>query len=129
MWKGFAFPAKTSDKGFFDEAANDDLIRGNIMQILGTRKGERVMLPLFGTRIWEYIHEPLDAPTIQFLRMEIIDAITMWEPRAVLRDVIMREERERGILKTRIIYSAAQGGDQKVFDLAIDRSGGVSRWA
>jgi phage baseplate assembly protein W len=129
MWKGFAYPARASDKGFFDEAVNDDLIRGNIMQILGTRKGERVMLPLFGTRIWEYIHEPLDAPTIQFLRMEIFDAITMWEPRAVLRDVIMREEREQGALKVRVIYSIAQSDERKLFDLAIDRTGGISRWA
>jgi phage baseplate assembly protein W len=129
MWKGFAYPAKASDKGFFDEAVNDELIRGNIMQILGTRRGERAMLPLFGTRIWEYIHEPLDAATIQFLRMEIIDAITMWEPRAILRDVIMREEREQNVLKTKVVYSIAQSGEHKEFDLAIDRSGGVSRWA
>ena len=129
MGKGFAYPARSSDKGFFAEAVNDELIRGGIMQILGTRKGERTMLPLFGTRIWEYIHEPLDAATIQFLRMEIIDAIAMWESRAVLRDVIMREEREQNVLKARIIYSIAQNGEQKEFDLAIDRYGGVSRWA
>jgi phage baseplate assembly protein W len=128
MWRGFAFPARASDKGFFDKATNDDLIRGNIMQILGTRKGERAMLPLFGTRIWEYIHEPLDAATIQFLRMEIIDAITEWEPRAVLRGVLLQDMKEQGVLKVRITYSAAQGGEQKTFDLAINRSGGVSRW-
>ncbi|MDR2523399.1 MAG: GPW/gp25 family protein [Synergistaceae bacterium] len=128
MWRGFAYPARTSDKGFFDDAENDGLIRGNIMQIIGTRKGERVMLPLFGTRVWEYIHEPLDAATIQFLRMELISAITEWEPRAILRDVIMREMRERNILKARILYSTAQSDERQTFDLAIDKSGSVSRW-
>jgi phage baseplate assembly protein W len=87
------------------------------------------MLPLFGTRIWEYIHEPLDAPTIQFLRMEIIDAITMLEPRAVPRDVIMRGEWERGVLKVRIVYNTVQSDERKSFDLAIDKTGGISRWA
>ena len=54
------------------------------------------MLPLFGTRIWEYIHEPLDAPTVQFLRAEIADAIRVWEPRAIFVSASFSQKYHRG---------------------------------
>ncbi len=42
------------------------------------------MLPLFGSRILDFIHEPLDHITCALLRFELIDAIRMWEHRIIL---------------------------------------------
>ena len=60
MWKGISYPVKLGDKGLFKSTTDVDLIKGNVLQIIGTRRGERVMLPLFGSRILDFIFEPLD---------------------------------------------------------------------
>jgi len=84
MWRGPAYPIRAGDKGLFLQETDVELIKGNILQILGTRKGERVMLPLFGSRILEFVHEPLDHITCALIRFELIDAIRRWEPRVIL---------------------------------------------
>ena len=84
QYSGIAFPVKRGNKGLFNIVNDIQLIEGNIIQILGTRKGERVMLPLFGSRILDFIHEPLDHITCALLRFELIDAISLWEHRIIL---------------------------------------------
>lgn len=84
FWRGVAYPLKSGDKGLFKSEIDEKLIEGNIIQILGTRRGERVMLPLFGSNILQFIHEPLDKVTCALIRKELINAIAMWEPRVIL---------------------------------------------
>ena len=50
-YRGVSYPVKSGNKGLFDVKTDIDLIKENIIQILNTRRGERVMLPLFGSRI------------------------------------------------------------------------------
>ena len=83
-YSGISYPVKPGKKGLFNIETDIKLIEGNIIQILGTRKGERVMLPLFGSNILDFIHEPLDHITCALLRRELIDAISTWEPRISL---------------------------------------------
>ena len=126
MWKGMKHPAKAGDTGLFAEASNEELIDGNIMQILGTRKGERVMLPRFGTRIWEYIHEPLDGPTKLFLKTEITEALEEWEDRIKLRGISFSTGEDAGLLKIRIAYSFIETGEDREIDLTLSGNGGVT---
>ena len=83
-YSGISYPLKPGRKGLFSVETDIKLIEGNIIQILGTRRGERVMLPLFGSRILDFIHEPLDHITCALLRFELIDAISMWEKRIII---------------------------------------------
>lgn len=84
MWIGPGFPFRTGDRGLFEDKADVALIEGDILQILGTRKGERVMLPLFGSSLLDLIHDSLDHVTCALIRYELIEAIEMWEPRVIL---------------------------------------------
>ena len=83
-YSGIHFPVRPGRKGLFNVENDFKLIEGDIIQILATRRGERVMLPLFGSRILDFIHEPLDHITCALLRFELIDAIRMWEHRIIL---------------------------------------------
>lgn len=130
MWKGTAFPVCPGDKGLFSEAADVALIEGNILQILGTRKGERVMLPLFGSRLLEFIHEPLHEATLQLIRFDLIEAIKMWEPRVILdkqrtRFLLNSEEHAVGV---NLYYFLKTTGTTHQFSITADRKGGVYRW-
>lgn len=86
---GFTFPQKLNSKGFF-EFSNDiqTLVKQSIHQILGTRIGERVMVPEFGSRLPELLFEPIDDVTLVLARVYTIDAIEKWEPRVSLNEVV-----------------------------------------
>jgi phage baseplate assembly protein W len=45
-----------------------------------TRKGSRYFLPDFGTRLYEYIFEPLDGPTLSDVESEIRDSVEKYIP-------------------------------------------------
>ncbi|MBR0257582.1 MAG: GPW/gp25 family protein [Synergistaceae bacterium] len=83
-YSGISYPVRPGRKGLFNIENDIKLIQGNIIQILATRKGERVMLPLFGSKILDFIHEPLDHITCSLLRFEVINAVSAWEPRIIL---------------------------------------------
>lgn len=87
---GMTFPQKINGKGFFEFSGNIQLlVRHSIYQILGTRIGERVMVPEFGSRLPELLFEPIDEITIALARTYTIEAIERWEPRVELNDVVV----------------------------------------
>jgi phage baseplate assembly protein W len=112
------------------EASDNKLIEGDILQILGTRKGERVMLPLFGSRLLEFIHEPLDAATSALIRLDIIEAIRMWEPRVVLdkerTKILLFPDESR--INVDLRYFLKTTGTTHQFSVTADRKGGIYRW-
>ena len=130
MWKGPVFPVRPGDKGLFKEATNVELIEGNILQILGTRKGERVMLPLFGSRLLEFIHEPLHEVTVPLIRFDLIEAIKRWEPRVILErkrtNILLIPEEFR--VNVNLFFILKTTGTTHQFSLGADRKGGVYRW-
>jgi len=85
---GFTFPQKLNAKGFIEFTSDlQTLVKHSIYQILGTRIGERVMVPEFGSRLPELIFEPIDEVTISLARVYTIEAIEKWEPRVELNEV------------------------------------------
>lgn len=130
MWRGVAYPVRGGDKGLFNEATDIDLIKGNILQILGTRRGERVMLPLFGSRIPDYIFEPLDHTTCALIRFEAIRAIKMWEPRIILdkKRTTVRPYPSRFSVVAHFSYYLKPRSEIYNYSVEINRTGGVREW-
>jgi phage baseplate assembly protein W len=62
-------------------------IHESILQILGTRPGERFMNPEFGSRIKDLVFEPNDFVLKGLIRRYVIDAIERWEKRVYVTDV------------------------------------------
>lgn len=62
-------------------------IHESILQILGTRPGERFMNPEFGSHVRDLVFEPNSHVLKGLLRHYIIDAIERWEKRVVVTDV------------------------------------------
>lgn len=68
---------------------NGKCVADSIFYILNTRKGERVMLPRFGSDIHRFLFEPIDTQTALDIEVEIRDAIDRWEPRVILDEVLV----------------------------------------
>ena len=86
---GLSFPFVDSFDGKYldltDYAAEE--IRSNLIHLLLTRKGSRYYLPDFGTRLYEYIFEPLDGPTFRNIESEIRDSVEKYMPQLQLTNI------------------------------------------
>jgi phage baseplate assembly protein W len=76
----FPFADSTDGRYFALNTTSTDEIRTDLVHLLLTRKGSRYYLPDFGTRLLEYIFEPLDGPTFGEIESEIRDAVTEYIP-------------------------------------------------
>lgn len=60
-----------------------ELVKLDLLNHIFTRRGERVMMPTFGTRIPDLVFEPLDAVTLDVLE-EDLRAVVAFDPRVKL---------------------------------------------
>lgn len=74
--------------------ANHAHIHESILQILGTRPGERFMNPEFGSHVRDLVFESNDTVLKGLLQHYIIDAIEQWEKRIVVTDVSFDDSSE-----------------------------------
>jgi len=67
-----------------------DLARQDLLNHFNTRKGERIMLPEFGSIVWEMLFEPLDDYTISLIDADVRSIIKN-DPRWALQSVAISE--------------------------------------
>jgi phage baseplate assembly protein W len=86
---GVNFPFRDSYQGDFLSLSqtSDEEIRSNLIHLLLTRKGTRYYLPDFGTRLYEYIFEPLDGPTFSDIEAEIRDSVSEYIPGIIINNI------------------------------------------
>jgi len=88
LGKGWSFPFGFDPaKGSVKFSSGVENIRQNIVIILGTRPGERQMLPRFGCQIHELLFAPSNQATISMASSYVKDAINTWEPRVEVLEV------------------------------------------
>lgn len=96
---GLTFPFRDSFDGKYLNLTSysDQEIRSELIHLLLTRKGTRYYLPDFGTRLYEFIFEPLDGPTFSDIDAEIRESVGEYLP---------------GLTITNITITPASAGDE-----------------
>lgn len=86
---GITFPFKDSFDGKFLDLTDtsEEEVRSNLIHLLLTRKGSRYFMPNFGTRLYEYIFEPLDSPTFDQIESEIKESVETYIPNLIVTSV------------------------------------------
>lgn len=87
-----------------------DLARQDLLNHFGTRRGERVMMPTFGSIIWELLFDPLDEETKKKINDDVVSIIKN-DPRWQLLTVDIDEEPNALNVKVEVLYLPA---DEKV---------------
>lgn len=78
---GFRFPfGEISKGGYLKKSSDLSLIKDGLRQLLLTRRGERVMLPNYGTNLNNYLMEPLDQATFNQIKREILESMSIYAP-------------------------------------------------
>jgi len=80
-----------------------DLVKVDLLNHFNTRKGERVMLPEFGTVIYDLLMDPLDDMTKDLLREDVIRIIKS-DPRVEMVDLIITELEHVILLEVELLY-------------------------
>ena len=103
---GFKFPVQVDPlTGKVRTSSDEEDIREAIRIILGTQPGERPMSPHFGCNINSFVFGTTDYTSITMMKHEVVNSLTMWEPR--IRDIaveIVRAPEDDGVLLIEISY-------------------------
>lgn len=75
---GIQFPIGATVGAYVRKSSSLDLIKQNLRQLLLTERGERIMLPLFGTNLKKYLMEPLDETLLNQIKTEILDSVNRY---------------------------------------------------
>lgn len=81
---GCQYPLVKTPRGVMAQKSGVAQIKADLLQLLLTNPGERVMMPTFGTPLRQLVFEPNDAALEIRARQMISDSITKWEPRVVV---------------------------------------------
>ena len=86
---GINFPFRDSYDGKYLDLSTDSTqeTSTDLIHLLLTRKGSRYFLPDFGTRLYEFIFEPLDGPTFSDIDAEIRDAVEEYIPGITIKNI------------------------------------------
>jgi len=85
--KGIAFPFKINLQSNLSLSKNIANLEESMRIILGTKLGERVYRPEFGSRLDEVVFAPMNTETLLLIRLYVKEAIEKWEPRVILESV------------------------------------------
>jgi len=86
---GLQYPLVKTPRGTFAQKTNVDQIKADMLQLLLTNPGERVMLPKFGTPLRQLFFEPNDAMLEDNARRMIGDSLNKWEPRVEITNIMV----------------------------------------
>jgi uncharacterized protein len=111
---GLAFPFRVDGSGRLALVRGADDIDRSLRVVLGTAKGERVMRPAFGCGIWDLVFEPLTDNTLGLMAQAVRDAVSQWEPRAELEEVVVTADPDRdGAVLIRVAYRPRDTNDRR----------------
>ncbi len=84
---GLQYPLMKTPRGILAKKKDVDQIKADLLQLLLTNPGERVMLPDFGTPLRRLFFEPNDQIIVTEARQMIIDSVRKWEPRIIIENI------------------------------------------
>lgn len=84
---GMPYPLVKNPLGYMCTQEGINQIKSDLLVLLLTNPGERVMLPAYGTPLRKLIFDPNDATLADKARQMIIQSIKTWEPRIVIEAI------------------------------------------
>jgi len=101
LYKGFSTVSYEMNKSFI--LYDIDVVKTDILNHIFTRKGDRIMMPEFGTTIPDLVFEPIDNITLETIREEL-ETVFNYDPRvSVINLQITPKEDENRIDVTAIL--------------------------
>ena len=97
---GAPYPIVKHPLGLLRTQKGINQIKADLLVLLLTEPGERVMLPDFGTPLRRFIFEPNDSNLVEKIKETISNSIRTWEPRIAVTAIEVTNSRSelRGVV-------------------------------
>lgn len=89
---GAPYPIVKTPQGLLAPVKGSDAIKADLLQLILTNPGERVMLPDFGTPLRSLLFEQNTYGLAETVKQTLIAAIAEWEPRVVITKLDVTNE-------------------------------------
>jgi hypothetical protein len=123
LGRGWQFPfqvnSATGGIAFSEYEAN---IRDCMSVIIGTRPGERQMLPEFGCRINEMLFAPNTEGTADMVSSSVKEALIRWEPRIEVESVEAWPD-QTGSIRVQVNYTVRSTGSADELNMMLNPTG------
>jgi len=90
---GCPYPIQKTVLGTLPTIYDVEAVKADLLQLILTNPGERVMMPTFGTPLRNLLFEQNDPTIYEKIRQVIIAAVAQWDPRIVLTEVAVTDEK------------------------------------
>jgi len=80
-FRGAPYPITKHPRGLLRTQRGANQVKSDLLCLLLTEPGERVMLPTFGTPLKQFFFEQNDSVIVERVREAIANSIRTWEPR------------------------------------------------
>jgi Bacteriophage baseplate protein W len=125
--RGVAFPFRIdTDSGGIAWADGSDKLRDNVMQLLQTNPGERVMRRSYGGGLRDLVQDPNDDVLRALAQHRIGKAVTETEPRLRLQGVVVGGDSSdpgQATLQAEITYEIRRSHQPGLMSIPLSRSG------
>jgi phage baseplate assembly protein W len=97
-----------------------DQIKSNLVNLLLTYKGERVMNPEFGADLPRILFEPINENTYELIQNQIISSTQLYIPEITVIDIEITPNTDENIIYVKIAYVINISGtkDQIIIDFS-----------
>lgn len=103
---GLDIPIRRGTRGYFKSNTRSlDQVRANLKNLLLTRRGERIMKPSFGTRLYEILFEQATPQIRDRIQSEIQRATERFMPYVTIRSTEIEEIPEFYAVKIEIVFT------------------------
>lgn len=106
------FPFLESEKGYYLDMTTTDSedVKSSLMHLLLTNKGERFMMPEFGTDLLKYVFSPNINKTINDLKTDINVTVSKFIPNIQITDILIDESKlSNELILITIEYTTSDG--------------------
>jgi phage baseplate assembly protein W len=101
-WFGINAPFIGGNEKVLSRQVDDKLIRNDLLQLLLTGPGERVMRPTFGAGLRRFLFQPITSDQLDLLRANIQTAIETFETRVIVSDIQLITTPDNNLITIRI---------------------------
>jgi phage baseplate assembly protein W len=92
------------DKPFTSTYTTKDQIKSNLINLLLTSRGERIMNPLFGTGLREFLFEGITDLNLENLRLDLINSINLFIPEISVTDININSNYDSNSIELNLSY-------------------------
>lgn len=102
---GFNPPFVGGQQKYFSRQEDERLVKNDLLQLLLTIPGERVMRPNFGVNLRNVVFEQLDDVTIELLREDISTAVANFLPTINLLGLNIRPDANNNTMVVSVAFN------------------------